>query len=148
MPALWPVGVPRQARRTLIARCDGRFSNVVESAGRIRQGERRKADAWRRSISLPMCRGFKVGHAGDLALGSGTTVILCETPAVASVDVRGGSPGTRETDLLSPGASVDRVDDDLSCPGARLSGSMPPPGPWTGSRPVGEALQSAPRVSP
>ncbi|MEW6254580.1 MAG: P1 family peptidase [Pseudomonadota bacterium] len=54
--------------------------------------------------------GLKVGNAGDLALGSGTTVVLCDTPAVASVDVRGGSPGTRETDLLSPGASVERVD--------------------------------------
>ncbi|MBA4788329.1 MAG: P1 family peptidase [Rhizobiales bacterium] len=54
--------------------------------------------------------GLAVGHAGDLALGSGTTVLLCETPAIAGVDVRGGSPGTRETDLLSPGASVDRVD--------------------------------------
>ncbi|WP_127089266.1 P1 family peptidase [Aquabacter cavernae] len=54
--------------------------------------------------------GLAVGHAGDLALGSGTTVLLCETPSIAGVDVRGGSPGTRETDLLAPGASVDRVD--------------------------------------
>lgn len=54
--------------------------------------------------------GLAVGHAGDVALGSGTTVLLCEAPAVASVDVRGGSPGTRETDLLSPGATVDHVD--------------------------------------
>lgn len=54
--------------------------------------------------------GLLVGHAGDAALGSGTTVVLCEAPAVASVDVRGGSPGTRETDLLSPGATVDHVD--------------------------------------
>ena len=55
-------------------------------------------------------RGLKVGHAQDLALGSGTTVVLCETPAVAAVDVRGGSPGTRETDLLAPAAVVETVD--------------------------------------
>ncbi|OYX88594.1 MAG: peptidase T4 [Azorhizobium sp. 35-67-5] len=54
--------------------------------------------------------GLLVGHGADLRLGSGATVVLCETPAVAGVDVRGGSPGTRETDLLSPGATVDHVD--------------------------------------
>ncbi len=54
--------------------------------------------------------GLKVGHAQDLALGSGTTVILAEVPAVAAVDVRGGSPGTRETDLLAPAAVVEQVD--------------------------------------
>lgn len=55
-------------------------------------------------------RGLKIGHAQDLALGSGTTVVLCDTPAVAAVDVRGGSPGTRETDLLAPAAVVEAVD--------------------------------------
>ncbi len=54
--------------------------------------------------------GIRVGHAGDLALGSGTTVVLCDAPTIGAVDVRGGSPGTRETDLLDPSASVDLVD--------------------------------------
>ncbi len=54
--------------------------------------------------------GLLVGNGTDLAAGTGTTVILCETPAIAAVDVRGGGPGTRETDLLDPAATVERVD--------------------------------------
>lgn len=45
---------------------------------------------------------IKVGNAQDLIGGTGCTVILCEKGAVAGVDVRGGSPCTRETDLLDP----------------------------------------------
>ncbi len=41
---------------------------------------------------------------------TGCTVVLAEPSAVASVDVRGGGPGTRETDLLDPSHSVQRVD--------------------------------------
>src|SRR6266436_4836176 len=51
-----------------------------------------------------------VGHAEDRDGISGTTVVLAEQPAVASVDVRGGAPGSRETELLDPGTLVDRVD--------------------------------------
>lgn len=54
--------------------------------------------------------GLRVGHATDLHIGTGVTVVLCEEPAVAAVDVRGGGPGTRETDLLDPAATVERVD--------------------------------------
>lgn len=54
--------------------------------------------------------GIKVGHAGDDKLGSGTTVVLFEAPAVASVDVRGGGPGTRETALLDPAQTVEGID--------------------------------------
>lgn len=54
--------------------------------------------------------GIRVGHASDLDIGTGSTVVLCEEPTVAAVDVRGGGPGTRETDLLDPAATVDRVD--------------------------------------
>lgn len=46
--------------------------------------------------------GIRVGHAQDLKTARGVTVILCETAKSAGVDVRGGSPGTRETDCLSP----------------------------------------------
>src|ERR1700687_6019253 len=41
---------------------------------------------------------------------TGTTVVFCENPAVASVDVRGGAPGSRETELLDPAALVERID--------------------------------------
>lgn len=54
--------------------------------------------------------GLTVGHATDPVVGSGATVVLCDPPAVAAVDVRGGSPGTRETDLLDPSAAVAHVD--------------------------------------
>lgn len=54
--------------------------------------------------------GVRVGQAEDLALGSGVTAIVFDRPAVASVDVRGGAPGTRETDLLQPERLVEAVD--------------------------------------
>ena len=54
--------------------------------------------------------GLQVGQAQDEAGCTGTTVVLCEAPAVAAVDVRGGAPGSRETELLDPAALVQRVD--------------------------------------
>ncbi|MCE4224838.1 P1 family peptidase [Methylobacterium sp. C25] len=60
--------------------------------------------------SLTDIAGITVGHAGDERLGSGVTAILFDQPAVAAVDVRGGGPGTRETDLLDPAATVVAID--------------------------------------
>jgi L-aminopeptidase/D-esterase-like protein len=54
--------------------------------------------------------GILVGNAEDAAALSGTTVVLTERACVAGVDVRGGAPGTRETDLLDPTCLVDAVD--------------------------------------
>ena len=54
--------------------------------------------------------GLKVGNARDSRLKSGTTVVVCDTPAVASVQVLGGAPGTRETDLLAPHNTVEAID--------------------------------------
>jgi L-aminopeptidase/D-esterase-like protein len=54
-------------------------------------------------------RGIEVGHAQNEAALTGCTVILCRKGAVAGVDVRGGAPGTRETDLLSPLNLVQKV---------------------------------------
>jgi D-aminopeptidase len=54
--------------------------------------------------------GVLVGHAQDAGLGSGVTAVVFEEPAVASIDVRGGGPGTRETDPLEPAATVERID--------------------------------------
>jgi len=53
--------------------------------------------------------GIKVGHYTDKKAATGCTVILCETGAVAGVDVRGSAPGTRETDLLRPMNLVEKV---------------------------------------
>jgi L-aminopeptidase/D-esterase-like protein len=54
--------------------------------------------------------GLKVGNADDADLKSGVTVVLCDSPATASAHVMGGAPGTRETDLLEPGQTVEQVD--------------------------------------
>ena len=54
--------------------------------------------------------GLKVGHADDSRLGSGATAVIFDEPAVASIDVRGGGPGTRETALLDPAQTVQGID--------------------------------------
>src|SRR6266496_1761622 len=52
---------------------------------------------------------IRVGHDTNLEAGTGCTVIICDTPAVGGVDVRGGAPATRETDLLRPMNQVEEV---------------------------------------
>ena len=54
--------------------------------------------------------GLQVGQAHDGAVRTGVTVILPDARAVAACDVRGGGPGTRETDALAPENLVDAVD--------------------------------------
>jgi L-aminopeptidase/D-esterase-like protein len=54
--------------------------------------------------------GILVGNAEDHRMRSGVSVILCDQPSIASVDVRGGAPGTRDTDLLDPSCRVERID--------------------------------------
>jgi L-aminopeptidase/D-esterase-like protein len=46
--------------------------------------------------------GILVGHDSLPEAGTGCTVVLCEWPALGAVEVRGGAPATRETDLLDP----------------------------------------------
>lgn len=53
--------------------------------------------------------GLRVGHYTDTRRPTGCTVVLAEAGAVCGVDVRGGAPGTRETDLLDPVSSVQQV---------------------------------------
>ena len=53
--------------------------------------------------------GIAVGHHTDAANGTGCTAVLCEAGAVGGVDVRGSSPGTRETDLLRPANRITHV---------------------------------------
>src|SRR5688572_19972708 len=54
--------------------------------------------------------GVSVGQTEDARLASGVTVILFDEPAPAGIDVRGGGPGTRETELLNPALTVPGVD--------------------------------------
>ncbi|MBN1376404.1 MAG: P1 family peptidase, partial [Dehalococcoidia bacterium] len=53
--------------------------------------------------------GIRTGHYTDLKAVTGCTVVLCEEGAVAGVDVRGAAPGTRDTDLLDPVNSVEKI---------------------------------------
>ena len=86
----------------------------------VRPGGPRSASALARSLRsrqpLQLKEGFitdvdgiKVGHFTEIRRPTGCTVILCERGAVAGVDVRGSAPGTRETDLLKPINTVDKV---------------------------------------
>ena len=54
--------------------------------------------------------GLRVGHADNDKLASGVTAIVFDEPAVASYDLRGGAPGTRDTELLIPEETVEHVD--------------------------------------
>jgi len=58
---------------------------------------------------LTAVAGIKVGHHTLTERPTGCTVILTEAGATAGVDVRGGAPGTRETDLLDPSNMVQQV---------------------------------------
>jgi L-aminopeptidase/D-esterase-like protein len=60
-------------------------------------------------IPVTAIPGFRLGNAHNLAAATGCTVILCPEGAVAGVDVRGGAPGTRETDLLRPENYVEKI---------------------------------------
>lgn len=63
----------------------------------------------KKEIKFTDIEGLKVGNAQNLEGGTGCTVIICEEGAIAGVDVRGGSPGTRETDLLNPQNLVEKI---------------------------------------
>ena len=63
----------------------------------------------RTNATITAVAGLEAGHYTDDANATGCTVVLCRDGAVGGVDVRGGSPGTRETDLLRPGRRVDLV---------------------------------------
>ena len=61
------------------------------------------------NTTLTAVPGIRVGHWTHPSGSTGCTVVLADTGAVGGVDVRGGAPGTRETDLLRPEMSVDTV---------------------------------------
>ena len=62
------------------------------------------------SNSLADIAGLAIGHAHHDRLKSGVSVVVCAEPAIASVHVMGGAPGTRDTDLLAPDETIERVD--------------------------------------
>lgn len=54
--------------------------------------------------------GISVGHAEDARIGSGVTALIFDQPAVASVAIHGGAPGLRDSALLEPEMTVERID--------------------------------------
>lgn len=55
-----------------------------------------------KEINIYEIEGFRIGNAQNHVGGTGCTAVICEGGAVGGVDVRGGGPATRETDLLDP----------------------------------------------
>jgi L-aminopeptidase/D-esterase-like protein len=79
---------------------DGYEDSFAQAATEVEMAER---------ISMTSLDGVLVGHAQRDDRPTGCTVVLVEAGAVAGVDVRGAAPGTRETDLLRPEATVGEV---------------------------------------
>src|ERR1700733_2024983 len=64
--------------------------------------------SWHNLISdIP---GILVGHAQDAHIASGVTAVIFTAPATASIAVHGGAPGLRDTAMLSPEMTVEKVD--------------------------------------
>ncbi len=91
--------------------------------------------------------GLAVGNATDHRLRSGVTVVLCTEPATAAVQVLGGAPGTRETDLLEPHNTVETVD-ALVLSGGSAFGLDAASGVQAGLREMGRGFAVGPHRVP
>lgn len=60
-------------------------------------------------IGIMEVGGFRVGHAQDSEAATGCTVLLCDRMSPAGLDVRGGGPASRESQILSPVAQADSI---------------------------------------
>ncbi len=91
--------------------------------------------------------GLTVGHAVDRAARSGVTVVLPNARAVCAVDARGGAPGTRETDALTPETLVEAVD-AVVLSGGSVYGLAAADGvaAWLGARGRGYGMVARPGV--
>ncbi len=94
--------------------------------------------------------GLTIGNAHDEKVKTGVTVILPNAPAVCAVDVRGGGPGTRETDSLQDGGLIEQVH-AVVLSGGSVYGLAAADGvaSWLGAQRIGYAPGPAPiPVSP
>jgi L-aminopeptidase/D-esterase-like protein len=91
--------------------------------------------------------GLRVGQATDARLRSGVTVVLPDDRAVCAVDVRGGAPGTRETDALTADTLVEAVD-AIVLSGGSVYGLAAADGvtAWLGARGRGYGMVARPGV--
>ena len=60
-------------------------------------------------IPVTSIANLQIGQAQDAAAATGCTVILCPEGAAAGLDVRGGGPASRESELLRPVAAADKI---------------------------------------
>src|SRR5688572_1062329 len=97
------MGVGRLDRRVLLALMGSALATGASRRASAAQGA---AATGNDEGALTDVAGVKVGHFTDPRRPTGCTVVLVEQGAVAGVDVRGGAPGTRETDLLDPANTV------------------------------------------
>ena len=93
--------------------------------------------------------GLKVGQAEDLAVRTGVTVVLPDERAVCAADVRGGGPGTRETDALAAENLVDAVDAVVLSGGSSYGlAAADGVAAWLGARGRGFVVSPDPAVPP
>ncbi|WP_427454223.1 P1 family peptidase [Litorimonas sp. WD9-15] len=99
---------------------------------------------------IDLLPGYKIGQAQDARVKTGVTIILPDNPAIASVDVRGGGPGTREISALQDGGLIEQVH-ALMLSGGSVYGLAAADGAtaWLGGKGIGYAPGPAPiPVSP
>jgi L-aminopeptidase/D-esterase-like protein len=100
----------RMNRRKFIKQATGAAgAGLIASAGMPLTGTAQSTDGAEAAGSITDIAGIKVGHFTDTRRPTGCTVVIAEAGAVGGVDVRGGGPGTRETDLLNPVRMVQKV---------------------------------------
>jgi L-aminopeptidase/D-esterase-like protein len=93
--------------------------------------------------------GLAVGQAEDVRVRTGVTVILPDTAAVCACDVRGGGPGTRETDALAADTLVDAVDAVVLSGGSSWGlAAGDGAAAWLGARGRGFAIANRPGIPP
>jgi L-aminopeptidase/D-esterase-like protein len=73
------------------------------------RNDSKKGDEHMKEIKITDIKGIKVGHAQNVEAATGCTVVICEKGAFAGVDVRGGAPASRETELLRPVNLVEQI---------------------------------------
>lgn len=87
--------------------------------------------------------GLTVGNAEDSTVRTGVTVLLCDAPCKASVDIRGGAPGSREIDVLAPDNLVGAAD-ALVLSGGSVFGLDAASGVVAGLAAMGRGFEVAP----
>ena len=93
--------------------------------------------------------GLRIGQAHDVRVKTGVTVILPDAPAACAVDVRGGGPGTRETDTLADGGLIEQVH-AICLAGGSVYGLAAADGvcAWLGAKGIGYAAREGIPPSP